>query len=325
MLLSIIAVLAGLGLLVWSADQFVDGASATAKHLNVSALVIGVTIIGFGTSAPEILISVFASLDNTPDLAIGNALGSNIANIALILGLTAIFIPLPIASKLLKKELPILMIVSLIVAGCMYDAQIQFYEGILLFVILFSVLGYFIKSSKTTPEDILTTESIAEIPADMSFKSAIIWLIIGLIALVFSSKLLVWGASNIATALGVSELVIGLTIVALGTSLPELAASVAGARKGEPDLAIGNVIGSNLFNSLAVIAIPGLLTKFTISSEAIERDLPIMLGLTALLFIFAKFPSGSASIISRSKGIIFLLCFVAYQANLFLNTLNTLN
>jgi len=156
----------------------------------------------------------------------------------------------------------------------------------------------------------------------MTLKQAIMWLVIGLLALVFSSKLLVWGAVNIATMLGVPDLIIGLTIVALGTSLPELAASIAGARKGEPDLAIGNVIGSNLFNSLAVIAIPGLLlTEFTIASTAITRDLPVMIGLTALLYLLAKFPTGKDSIITRGKGMFLLSLFLAYQCVLYVQTM----
>ena len=324
MTLSIIAVLIGLGLLIWSADRFVEGASATASQLGVSTLIIGITIIGFGTSAPEILISVFASLDNTPNLAIGNALGSNIANIALILGVTALLVPLPIASDLLKKEFPILLGVTAIVAYCLYDAKLNYIEGIVLLIVLAAALIYFVKSSKK--DDPLNQEFADEIPKDMTLKQAIMWLVIGLVALIFSSKILVWGAVNIATMLGVPDLIIGLTIVALGTSLPELAASIAGARKGEPDLAIGNVIGSNLFNSLAVIAIPGLLlTEFTIASTAITRDLPVMIGLTALLYLLAKFPNGKDSIITRGKGMLLLALFLAYQCVLYVQTMTLIN
>jgi len=320
MIVSIIAVLIGLGLLIWSADRFVEGASATASQLGVSTLVIGITIIGFGTSAPEILISVFSSLDNTPDLAIGNALGSNIANIALILGVTALLVPLPIASNLLKKEFPILLGATAIVAYCLYDAKLSFYEGIFLLIVLAACLIYFVKSSKS--DDPLNQELADEIPQDMTFKQSIMWLVIGLLVLVFSSKLLVWGAVNIAVSLGVPDLIIGLTIVALGTSLPELAASIAGAKKGEPDLAIGNIIGSNLFNSLAVIAIPGLiLNGFTIASTAITRDLPVMIGLTILLYLIAKLPSGKDSIISRGKGALLLSAFLAYQFILYVQTM----
>lgn len=323
MILSIIAVLIGLGMLIWSADRFVEGASATANQLGISTLVIGITIIGFGTSAPEILISIFASLDNTPDLAIGNALGSNIANIALILGVTALLVPLPIASKLLKKEFPILLGVTFIVAYCLMDARLSFNEGILLLLVLTGSLIYFITSSKK--DDVLNQEFADEIPQDMTLKQALMWLAIGLLALIISSKLLVWGAVNIATMLGVPDLIIGLTIVALGTSLPELAAAIASAKKGEPDLAIGNVIGSNLFNSLAVIAIPGLLlTDFTIAATAITRDLPVMIGLTVLLYFLAKFPLGQDSVITRTKGIFLLSIFISYQVVLYFQTMEML-
>ncbi len=320
MTLSIFAVLIGLGLLIWSADRFVEGASATANQLGVSTLIIGITIIGFGTSAPEILISIFASLDNTPDLAIGNALGSNIANIALILGVTALLVPLPIASNLLKKEFPILLGATAIVAYCLMDAKLSFIEGIVLLIVLASSLIYFIKSSKK--DDPLNQEFADEIPQDMTLKQAIMWLFIGLFVLVLSSKLLVWGAVNIATMLGVPDLIIGLTIVALGTSLPELAASIAGAKKGEPDLAIGNVIGSNLFNSLAVIAIPGLiLSDFTIAETALTRDLPVMIGFTVILYLMAKFPTTRDSVITRTKGVFLLTGFVAYQLVLYVQTM----
>ncbi len=320
MTLSIIAVLIGLGLLIWSADRFVEGASAAANQLGVSTLIIGITIIGFGTSAPEILISIFASLDNTPDLAIGNALGSNIANIALILGVTALLVPLPIASSLLKKEFPILLGATAIVAYFLHDKQLTFIEGALLLVVLAASLIYFIKSSKK--DGTLNQEFANEIPQDMTLKQSVMWLSIGLVVLVLSSKLLVWGAVNIATALGVPDLIIGLTIVALGTSLPELAAAIASARKGEPDLAIGNVIGSNLFNSLAVIAIPGLLlTNFAVSSTAITRDLPVMIGMTIILYLLAKFPRHQDSVITRTKGIFLLTGFIAYQLVLYFDTM----
>lgn len=322
MILAIIAVLIGLGLLIWSADRFVAGAAATARQLGISTLVIGITIIGFGTSAPEILISIFASIDNTPDLAIGNALGSNIANIALILGVTALLVPLPIASKLLKKEFPILLAATAFVAYCLMDAKLSFTEGVLLLVILAGTLIYFIKSSKQ--DDVLKQEFGDEIPQDMALNRAIIWLIIGLVALVLSSKLLVWGAVNIAAMLGVPDLIIGLTIVALGTSLPELAAAIASAKKGEPDLAIGNVIGSNLFNSLAVIAIPGLLSDFTIAPIALSRDLPVMVGMTILLYLMVKLPTARNSIISRSKGLFLLSAFVGYQIVLYVQTIASL-
>lgn len=322
MLLSLLAILAGLALLVWSADRFVEGAAAAAQNLGISPLVIGITIIGFGTSAPEILISVFSVLDNTPDLAIGNALGSNIANIGLILGITALIIPLGFASKILKREFPILIFASLLLTWVLWDTQLDFIDGLLLVALLVIALGYLVRYSQTDKDDVLSEEMANEIPHDMSTKRALSWIFIGLLVLVGSSKILVWGAVNIATMLGISELIIGLTIVALGTSLPELAAAIAGARKGEPDLVLGNVVGSNLFNSLAVIGLPALMTDFTISPEAVSRDLTVTLILTGLLYLLTLIPRSSCCVITRAKGFILLSGFVLYQGLLYYQVTN---
>jgi len=313
----IAAIVIGLALLVWSADRFVEGASVAAKNLGVSTLIIGITVIGFGTSAPEILISIFSVLDETPDLAIGNALGSNIANIGLILGATALLIPLTFTSKLVKREFPILLAATALMSWALWDTQLNLLDGILLLGFLTLALGYLIRFSKTDKNDPISSELELEIPQDMSTRRAFIWTIVGLLILVGSSKLLVWGAVNIATELGVSELIIGLTIVALGTSLPELAAAIAGARKGEPELVMGNVIGSNLFNSLAVIGLPAVMVDFTISPTAIARDLPVMLALTALLYLLSQLPKSSCCIITRFKGLLLLSGFVLYQAFLY--------
>ncbi|MFT5657735.1 MAG: cation:H+ antiporter [Gammaproteobacteria bacterium] len=318
MLLAFGAIIIGLVLLVWSADRFVEGASSIANHLGVSPLIIGITIIGFGTSAPEILVSIIAVLEDTPDIAIGNALGSNIANIGLILGITAYITPIPIAKHLLRREFPLLISATVILAWCLIDGALDRFDGLLLIGTLSVVLIYLIRSHGRSPNKQRIEKQLSEsIPEDMSFKAAIGWVIIGLIILVGSSKLLVWGASDIATTLGVSELIIGLTVVALGTSLPELAASIVSLKKGVPDLAIGNVIGSNLFNSLAVIGLPALLTNFSIDSSAISRDLPVVGALTLLLFCFALFPTSSARNLSRLKGFWLLACFVIYQLYLY--------
>ena len=317
MLLSLLAVAGGLALLVWSADRFVEGASATAQNLGVSALIIGITIIGFGTSAPEILISLFSVFDETPDLAIGNALGSNIANIGLILGVTSLLIPLGFASKILMREFPILLLATGLMTWALWDTQLDLIDGILLLGFLIAALTYLVRFSQTDGDDKLAEELEQEIPHDMSTNKALTWTLVGLVVLVGSSKLLVWGAVNIATFLGVSELVIGLTIVAIGTSLPELAASIAGARKGEPELVMGNVVGSNLFNSLAVIGIPAVMVDFEISALALTRDLPVMLGLTALLYLLSHLPKSSCCLLTRGKGIVLLMGFVLYQSLLY--------
>ncbi|MCH8105661.1 MAG: calcium/sodium antiporter [Proteobacteria bacterium] len=317
MLLSFGALMAGLLILVWSANHFVNGASALAKHFGVSSLIIGITIIGFGTSAPEILVSVVSVLEETPDIAIGNALGSNIANIGLILGVTALIVPLSVGKGMLRREFPLLLIATGIMIWCLYDGVLTRIEGGLLLVTLLAMLWFLVNSHRQKAAQGEKDSPIAKISHEMSYKAAISWVVLGLIFLVGSSKLLVWGATNIAHAFGISELIIGLTIIALGTSLPELAASLASLKKQEPDLAIGNVIGSNLFNSLAVIGIPSIITSFHIDAAAITRDLPVVTGLTVLLFVMVRFPQSSSLKITRAKGFCLLACFVIYQLYLY--------
>ncbi|MFT5225667.1 MAG: cation:H+ antiporter [Polaribacter sp.] len=318
MLLAFSAIILGLVLLVWSADKFVEGASSLANHLGVSPLIIGITIIGFGTSAPEILVSIIAVMEDTPDIAIGNALGSNIANIGLILGVTAFITPIPIAKGLFRREYPLLVIATAILAWCLIDGSLDQIDGLTLLLVLAAILIYLIKSHRNDPNRDRVEEDLSEtIPQDMTRISAIGWVFVGLIILVGSSKMLVWGATDIALALGVSELIIGLSVIALGTSLPELAASIASLKKGVPDMAIGNVIGSNLFNSLAVIGLPALLTDFSIDFHAVSRDLPVVIGLTILLLLFSRFPTSPTQSLSRVKGLLLLCCFVIYQLYLY--------
>jgi cation:H+ antiporter len=318
MLLAFSAIILGLVLLVWSADKFVEGASSLANHLGVSPLIIGITIIGFGTSAPEILVSIIAVMEDTPDIAIGNALGSNIANIGLILGVTALITPIPIAKGLFRREYPLLVIATAILAWCLIDGSLDQIDGLTLLLVLAAILIYLIKSHRNDPNRDRVEEDLSEtIPQDMTRISAIGWVFVGLIILVGSSKMLVWGATDIALALGVSELIIGLSVIALGTSLPELAASIASLKKGVPDMAIGNVIGSNLFNSLAVIGLPALLTDFSIDFHAVSRDLPVVIGLTILLLLFSRFPTSPTQSLSRVKGLLLLCCFVIYQLYLY--------
>ena len=318
MLLASGAIIVGLVLLVWSADRFVEGASSLANHLGVSPLIIGITIIGFGTSAPEILVSIIAVMENTPDIAIGNALGSNIANIGLILGVTALITPIPIAKGLFRREYPLLIIATTILAWCLYDGKLDQIDGLALILTLVAILLYLVKSHRKDSSNNRIEEELSEtIPEGMTLLMAIVWIVIGLVLLVGSSKLLVWGATDIAIALGVSQLIIGLTVIALGTSLPELAASIASLKKGVPDMAIGNVIGSNLFNSLAVIGLPALMTNFSIDPNAVSRDLPVVGGLTILLLCYSRFPASPTQSLSRLKGISLLACFVTYQAYLY--------
>ena len=322
MLPSLAAIALGLAALVWSADRFVDGAVSIARHLGVSSMIIGITVIGFGTSAPEILISVIAVLEQTPDIAIGNALGSNIANIGLILGITALVMPLPIGKEVLNQEFPLLLLATAVMSWCLYDGVLDTLDGTLLLTLLALILWYLVKAHQRNPAaSTAEIELVDDNQEDMSFLVAGGWVFIGLILLVGSSKLLVWGATEIAYELGISELIIGLTIVALGTSLPELAASIASIKKNEPDLAIGNIIGSNLFNSLAVIGIPATITSFNISELAVTRDLPVVIAITLLFYGLSRFPATGVQSLSRLKGLWLLSAFVIYQLYLYYGVL----
>ncbi|MCP4979967.1 MAG: calcium/sodium antiporter [Gammaproteobacteria bacterium] len=318
MLSYIAAVITGLALLIWSADKFVEGAAAMAHLLGVSMMIIGITIVGFGTSAPEIVVSIVAVLEGTPGIAIGNALGSNIANIGLILGITAILVPIPVATRLFKTEYPLLLLATAVLAWSLYDLELDVVDGFALMGLLILSLAHLIREHRRHPAAYVEEEhENEEIVHDMKMPAALGWLLLGLVLLVGGSKLLVWGASGFARSLGVSELIIGLTIVALGTSLPELAASIASLKKGKPDLAIGNVIGSNLFNSLAVVGLPALLTTFSIEAAARARDLSIVIGLTLILVLMSRFPGTIPRYLTRGKGIFLFVAFVIYQLYLY--------
>jgi cation:H+ antiporter len=312
-----IAIIAGFVLLIWSADRFIFGAAAAARNLSISPLVIGLTIVGFGTSAPEMLVSAFASLDGSPALAVGNALGSNITNIALVLGATALIIPLDVHSRILKKELPLLIVAMLLALVLLVDGELGFTDGLLLLGSLIVIMWWITHQALAERNhDAMEDEYEDEIPSNIPMPKAIFWLVAGLILLIASSKLLVFGAVNIATAMGISELVIGLTIIAIGTSLPELAATIAGALKKEHDIAIGNIVGSNLFNVLGVLAVPGLLAPAPLAEGVLDRDLPIVLILTVTLFIMA-YGFRAPGRINRLEGGILLTAFFAYQALLY--------
>jgi cation:H+ antiporter len=313
MALSITAVFAGLILLVYGADRFVYGAAGTANALGISPMIIGLTIVGFGTSAPEILVSGTAAINGNPGLGYGNAIGSNITNIALVLGLTAIILPLQVNSLTLRREFPALLLISIGTYLLVIDGVISMLDSILLLAsitVLLALLAFIAKQGhKGDPID---AEFLEEIPADVTVGKGMLWLTVGLALLLGSSHLLVWGAINIAQYFGVSDLIIGLTIVAIGTSLPELAASVMSAIKNEHELIIGNIIGSNMFNLLAVIGIAGIISPGEFPAEALTRDMPIMLLFTGILFIMAYGWRGAARI-TRAEGAILLAGFVAYE------------
>jgi len=319
MLLDILAILAGFALLIWSADKFVEGASAVAQNLKISPLLIGLVIVGFGTSAPEMLVAAFASYEGSPGLAIGNALGSNITNIALVLGATALIVPLHVQSGILKREMPILTAIMGIVFVLLFDQTLSFIDGLILAIGLILVMTWLSRQALKETADPMKKEfehELAEEPMSMGKASSI--LIVSLLILLGSSRLLVWGATNIAVELGVSDLIIGLTIVAIGTSLPELAATIMSAYKNEHDIALGNIIGSNIFNMLGVLAIPALMAPGKLPEGVLDRDLPWTIGLTLLLFIMA-YGFKSTGYLSRFKGGIFLLCFIAYETVLYLS------
>lgn len=318
MVLYALAIIVGFALLVWSADRFVDGAASVAKHLGMPSLLIGILIVGFGTSAPEMVVSAIAALEGNPALALGNALGSNIVNIALILGVTALVAPIAVHSKIVKKELPLLLFIVFASGYLLLDNQLTLLEGIVLLLAFFGLIAWSIVSAIKGKGDVLESEIENELQEHpMSLKAGIVWLIIGLVLLIGSSRLLVWGAVGIATEFGVSDLIIGLTIVALGTSLPELAASVIAARKGEHDIAIGNVVGSNMFNILAVIGIATVISPMNqIAPEVLNRDWIVMVALTIALFVMAYGFRGKEGQISRVEGFVLVLCYVAYNSYL---------
>ena len=318
----LLAIAGGFVLLAWSADRFVVGASAMAYNLKVSPLVIGLTIVGLGTSAPEMLVSALASWQGNSGLAVGNALGSNIINTGLILGFTAMVIPLNVHSSILKRELPVLLLVMVVALLLLMDGTLGRLDGMLLLTGMAVMLIWMIRLGRTSPtgEDPMSAEFADEIPTTLSMGRAVFWLIVGGLVLLGSSRLLVWGAVSIAESMGVSDLVIGLTIVALGTSMPELAATVMSAIKGEHDIALGNVIGSNIFNLLVVLGLPGLINPATIDTEVLTRDYPVMVGLTLALFVMAYGFRGPGRI-NRIEGTLLVLAFCAYQTLLYFNEL----
>ncbi|MCB1786611.1 MAG: calcium/sodium antiporter [Gammaproteobacteria bacterium] len=312
-----VAILGGFALLVWSADRFVEGAAATARHAGMSPLLVGMLIVGFGTSAPEMVVSAVASLDGNPELALGNALGSNIVNIGLILGVTALVAPIAVHSNIVRRELPLLLMISALTGSLLWDHELSRIESALLLAGLVGLIGWTLVEGLRHRTDVLAKEMDQELPEHpMPLGRALMWLAVGLVLLIVSSRLLVWGAVEIAHALGVSDLVIGLTIVALGTSLPELAASVIAARKGEHDIALGNVIGSNMFNLLAVIGIAGVIAPLhDITPDAVSRDWLTMLAFTVALFVMAYGFRGNGRI-NRLEGLVLLTAFAAYNSYL---------
>ncbi|WFP49521.1 calcium/sodium antiporter [Methylomonas sp. EFPC3] len=313
MALPLLMIVIGLVVLVWSADIFVEGAAAIARFLGMSPLLIGMVVIGFGTSAPELTVSALSAWQGNPGIALGNAYGSNITNIALILGTVALISPIVVHSQIIKKELPVLMGVTVFAFGQLYDGSLSRTDAILELTVFVGVMTWMVRQGLKQKVDVLADEVAEELAEHtMSFAQATIWLVSGLLLLMISSRLLVWGAVTIAQNLGVSDLIIGLTIVAIGTSLPELASSIAAARKGEHDLALGNIIGSNLFNTLAVVGLAGAIHPMSIPVEIVNRDWPLMALLTASLFALGYAGKREQGRINRVEGGVLLAVYAAY-------------
>ncbi|WP_038249728.1 calcium/sodium antiporter [Ghiorsea bivora] len=319
MLTASIVIIVGLVLLVWSADRFVEGASGIAKNFQVSPLVIGLTIVSLCTSLPEMIVAGIAAMEGNNNLGIGNAIGSNIANIGLVLGVTALIAPLAIQSHILKREIPVLFLIMFLALVLFWDGELSQVDGIILSLGLFGFVFWLYKIGMKERDAVLEAEFQGVIPENMDMKTSVMWLIIGLLVLIASSRMMVWGAVEIATMLGVSDLVIGLTIIAIGTSLPELVASIASVLKNEAELAVGNIIGSNMFNILAVLMMPALLSPGKFDAPILERDIPIMFAFTVVLFLMA-YGYKRAGRITRWEGGILLSSFSGYLYLLYLQS-----
>jgi cation:H+ antiporter len=322
LLLPGLALLIGLALLAWSSDVFIDGSVSTAKNLSISPLIIGVVVLGFGTSMPEVLVSIQASLDNSPGIAIGNAVGSNIANIGLVLGITALIAPIVVKSSLIKRELPILLLVSFGAYFLILDRDLEIMDGLILIAALAIAMTWMIRANKNIdPSDPLSAETTQELNAvpPRSQAKSLLMLFGGLVLLVLSAKMMVWGTVEIAQYFEVPELIIGLTIIAIGTSLPELAAAIGAALKNEADLVIGNIVGSNMFNILAVLAVPALLAPSALEKALLFEDFPIMLGFTLAMLMLAFSYKGNGTI-SKAKGALLAIAFFSYLGLLYMRS-----
>jgi len=322
MLVQIFILLISLVTLVWSADKFVFGASSLARNFGIPPMIIGLTIVAMGSSAPEMMIAATASLQDNPNTAIGNAIGSNITNIALVLGITALLHPLSVSSSTVRREIPLILAITALAYWMLADQHFSFTEGVILlagfFIYIITLLVITLRRAKNNRvDDAMIIEAEQELPDAISTPQSVTWLIIGIIVLPLSAGYLVDSSVFIAKAFGISDLVIGLTVIAIGTSLPELAASIMSIIKKEDDLALGNIIGSNIFNILAVLSLAGVIAPGDIDGEASVRDAPYMLGVTFILFLLCFSRSFGNFRITRFKGLLLLLTFFAYQLLLF--------
>ncbi|MDD2534379.1 MAG: calcium/sodium antiporter [Eubacteriales bacterium] len=324
MTFAILAIVAGLILLVWSADRFVEGAACVARYFGMPPLMVGMLVVGFGTSMPEMVVSVQSALEGNPGIALGNAFGSNIVNIALILGLTALIKPITVQSRVLVNELPILTGITILATYMVFDGLVSRLDAIILLIFFGLLIAWSIWQGKTKSQDVLVDEFEGEFKRHKKpFGIALMWTVIGLGLLIASSRLLVWGAVDIATKLGINDLIVGLTIVAVGTSLPELASSLIATKRGEHDIALGNVLGSNLFNTLAVTGLAGIIHPITAAPEVFSRDMMVLLALTIALFIIGyRFnQTRRHGRINRIEGALLLLTYIGYTTYLVISTI----
>nr|WP_320050048.1 calcium/sodium antiporter [uncultured Desulfuromonas sp.] len=320
MVLEFTIVIIGLVLLVWGADRFVEGAAFTASHFGVPPLLIGMVVIGFGTSLPEMVVSAIAAQHNNPGIALGNAYGSNITNIALILGITAIINPIVVHSRILRRELPMLAGATILGAWQLWDGHLVRFESVLLLGVFCGLMTWTVWQGYHTKEDPFEGEVTQELNLHkLSLGKAVLWLLVGLGLLLVSSRALVWGAVQIAQGFGVSDRLIGLTIVAVGTSLPELASSIIASCKAEHDLALGNILGSNLFNTLAVVGMAGTISPLTVNAVEIHHDLFVM-GFLTLSIFFLGYGFQKEGRINRIEGALLLTCYITYTIDLFRKT-----
>lgn len=321
MLTTIVLLILGIALLVWGADLLVRGAARIAAAAGISALVVGLTVVAFGTSAPELSVSVASAYKGQADLAMGNVVGSNIFNILFILGLSAVIIPLIVAQQLVRFDVPLMIGASLLLYGLSWDGSISRLDGVLLAGGIISYTVFLIRQSRKESSEAVKAEYEQEFgagdpKAPKNWLKNIGLIAVGLAFLVLGSHWLVEGAVTIARIFGVSELVIGLTIVAVGTSLPEVATSVMAALKGERDIAVGNVVGSNIFNILCVLGFSSIISPagIKVTQAALQFDIPVMIGVA--LAAFPIFLAGYR--VSRMEGLFMLLAYVAYTVFLIL-------
>lgn len=312
MLGDILLIISGLALLVWGADRFVHGAAATASNMGVAPLLIGLTIVAFATSAPEIMVAVNAALRGESDLAIGNAIGSNIANIGLVLGIIALIKPIELTSATLRREMPALLAVSLLTVSLFLDSYLSRIDGFALLTGLVIVMIWLTRlGSRSAANDPMQKDFEAEIPQHVSKRVAAFWLTAGLLMLLGGAELLVDGAIGIARDMGVTDVVIGVTIVAIGTSVPELTVSLVSALRGEFGLAIGNIVGSNIFNLLAVIGVATAIEPATLAPSVLSLHIFVMVAFTLVLFAMT-YDQESKSSINRLEGGALFAAYAAY-------------